>query len=81
MKNTKKLLFTSVGVACLGLSVLCTPTASLTAEAASPTETVAPCSDVIQWRYKEENGKLWRRLYNYTTANWIGSWEYVADLT
>lgn len=80
MKNTKKKLFTLAGLACFGLSVLCTPIGIPTVEAA-PAETVAPCADIIQYRYKEENGKLWRRLYNYTTANWVGEWEYVADLT
>lgn len=81
MKNTKKKLLTLAGLACFGISVLCTPMGVPTVEAAVPTETVAPCSDIIQYRYKEENGKLYRRLFNYTTNNWIGEWEYVADLT
>lgn len=26
----------------------------------------------IQWRFKIENGKLYKRLYNYSTHTWIG---------
>ena len=80
MKNTKKRILTLAGIACFGMSVLCTPASVITVEAASPTETVAPCSDIIRYRFKEENGKLYRRLYNYTMDCWVGEWEYVADL-
>ena len=31
---------------------------------------IAPCSDIIKYRYKEENGKLYRRLFNYTRDEW-----------
>ena len=34
-------------------------------------------ADVIGWRYKTINGKLYRRKYNYTQEKWIGSWELV----
>lgn len=29
----------------------------------------------ITWRYKSENGNVYRRLYNYTTREWVGDWE------
>lgn len=29
----------------------------------------------IDWRYKIEDGKLYRRLYNYSTQKWVGEWE------
>ena len=29
------------------------------------------------WKYKIENGLLYRRLYNATTGEWIGDWELV----
>lgn len=38
-------------------------------------ETVSPCSDDIQWRYKFIDGILYRRKYNYTKKTWIGKWE------
>ena len=35
---------------------------------------ISPMSDAIEWRYKIENGKVYKRLYNYTTQQWIGDW-------
>lgn len=35
---------------------------------------VAPYSDIIKWRYKSINGKLYKRQFNYTTQQWIGDW-------
>lgn len=35
----------------------------------------APYSDIIDWRYKTENNKVYRRLYNYSKQKWIGEWE------
>lgn len=29
----------------------------------------------IRWRYKSENGKVYRRQYNYSKQTWIGEWE------
>ena len=31
-------------------------------------------SDVIVWKYKTMNGKLYKRKYNQTTKKWIGKW-------
>lgn len=33
--------------------------------------------DVFEWRYKMENGQLYRRLINLTTGEWVGDWEPV----
>ncbi len=35
---------------------------------------IEPGSDIIDWRYKVENGKLYKRLYNFTKEQWIGDW-------
>ena len=40
----------------------------------SRTQTISPQSDIIEWRYKVENGKLYKRLYNCTESKWIGNW-------
>lgn len=81
MKHTKKKIATLLGIACLGMSALFCPVTSITAEAALPPgETVEPNADIISYRFKEENGKLYRRLFNYTTNEWLGQWEYVRDL-
>lgn len=31
-------------------------------------------NNAIGWRYKKKNGKLYKRLYNYSTKKWIGKW-------
>lgn len=36
---------------------------------------ITPYSDITGWRYKSENGQVYRRLYNYSTQEWIGEWE------
>lgn len=38
-------------------------------------EVVVPYADITGWRYKSENGKVYRRLYNYSKQKWIGEWE------
>lgn len=30
--------------------------------------------DAIVWKYKNINGRLYKRQYNYTTGKWIGDW-------
>lgn len=37
------------------------------------------CADILQWLYKIEDGKVYRRLYNASTAEWIGDWIYVGE--
>ena len=82
MKHLKKKLITLLGIACFGVTVLCSPVTTLTVEAAAPSteDTVSPNADAISYRYKEVDGKLYRRLFNYTTNEWVGDWEYVADV-
>lgn len=31
-------------------------------------------ADLIDWRYKIEDGKMYKRLYNYTKQVWVGEW-------
>lgn len=35
---------------------------------------ITPYADIIEWRYKVENGKLYKRQYNCTKDKWIGQW-------
>lgn len=37
-----------------------------------------PQSDIIEWRYKTEGGKLYKRQYNYTKVKWVGDWQLVS---
>lgn len=75
-----KKLITLTGIAAFSIATLFSPAATTVAKAASAETAISPCADAIEWRYKEENGKLYRRLYNYTTASWVGEWQYVCDL-
>lgn len=36
-------------------------------------------SAIIEYRYKFEGTKVYRRLYNYTEQCWVGDWEYVGE--
>jgi hypothetical protein len=40
---------------------------------------VTPRSDIKEWVYKTENGKLYKRLYNASTASWESDWIYVCE--
>lgn len=50
--------------------VFASETTPITSESTESNSSVQPCSDIIEYRYKEENGKLYRRLYNYTRGEW-----------
>lgn len=39
------------------------------------TPAVTPRKPIIEWHYKIENGKIYRRQFNHTTGQWIGQWE------
>ena len=36
--------------------------------------TIEPRADIIGWRYKTENGRVYKRLFNYSKDEWIGDW-------
>lgn len=35
---------------------------------------IMPLADEIVWKYKFENGVLYKRRYNETKKVWVGSW-------
>lgn len=37
--------------------------------------TVTPFADIIEWRYKVMDGKLYQRQYNVSKQQWIGQWQ------
>ena len=46
--------------------------------AASAEETsILMRAPALEWRYKIVDGKLYRRLYNCSTQEWVGDWELV----
>lgn len=81
MNNRKNKLATLGSAVCVALAVLAGPAASLPVQAtAAQEEAIMPMSDALTWKYKVENNKLYKRLYNSSTDKWIGSWIYVCDL-
>lgn len=69
-----------LGAACLSLGVFVCPVATLPAQAAAPSE-AQPQSDFYDWVYKVENGKVYKRMYNFSTCQWIGPWIYTGEWT
>ena len=69
------------GIAVCSLSLFfVTPQTSITAQAAGGDPGIAePQSDVIYWVYAEADGKMWKRLWNGSTAEWLTDWIYVRD--
>ncbi len=78
IKNWKKLM-TLTGIAYFSFAALFSPSFTLTAQAANSDAIVDPCADVYEWRFKVENGKLYKRLYNVTANEWAGNWIYVSE--
>lgn len=78
MKNKKLInrIAAVGGAACLALAILASPAATVSVQAAAPS-TDGIQQEIIRWRYKIENGGLYRRLYNYSKGIWAGEWEYV----
>lgn len=68
-----------LGFCCLSLTALFSPVATVTADAAFFGPTVQPYSNVTEWHYKIENGKLYKRLYDTTEHRWLTDWIYVCD--
>lgn len=78
MKNRKLInrIAAVGGAVCLALTILVSPITTVPVQAAAP-KTEEPQRDIIEWRWKIENGNVYRRLYNYTYNYWIGEWQYV----
>lgn len=76
MKRLKKVL-TIVG---LSLTIGTSIVAPLEGFAADQSA-IQPKADIIEWRYKTENGKLYRRKFNYSKDRWIGNWEFIGNIS
>lgn len=44
----------------------------------SDNDSIMPLSDEIRWVYKTENGRVYKRLFNYSMNKWIGNWILVS---
>lgn len=73
-----------MAVLCSMALLFAVPEFSISVNAAVPPQedTAEPCRDVIRWvfDFRKSDNKLYKRLYNTTTQNWIGDWIYVRDL-
>ena len=77
-RNAVRKIIAIGGAACLALSVMVSPIASLPVQAAAPgNEEVSPQHDIIQWVYDIRDGGLYRRLFNVSLNLWLTDWEYV----
>lgn len=79
-KGLRKNILLSITAASLSFMLISTMGISVYAseapvEIATSEEGIEPHSDMIEWRYKDVNGVLYRRLYNYSKECWVGEWE------
>ncbi|MDD3415183.1 MAG: hypothetical protein PHY47_14425 [Lachnospiraceae bacterium] len=75
MKNKIKKAILICGMGFLGFNFGMPMTQVCAQEIVCETNQIVPRADIIEWRYKIENGRLYRRQYNCTTQKWVGSWE------
>ena len=83
--KTKKTILITASVLTLSICSLL-PAVNVSASNQSvPTEqygnSVTPRSDIKEWVYKIENGKIYKRLYNSSTDTWLTDWIYVGEYT
>ena len=77
MKKIKKILYVIASLSVLLFSV---PTFAAQQESTviyNEISDIQPRTDITQWRYKVENGNLYKRLYNYTRNRWETDWIFV----
>ena len=81
-KKLYKSIITLMGVVCCSMCFLATPVASITAEAAAREPGIEIQQHIKKWMFRkdEENGILWKRLWNCSTYEWEGDWIFVCYL-
>jgi len=77
-KITRSKLMVFAGMALCAAAIFAAPAASLTTYASDGSD-VSVCADIIEWRYRIEDGKVYKALYNYSTGEFISDWIYVCD--
>ncbi|MEO3947782.1 hypothetical protein [Gorillibacterium sp. CAU 1737] len=83
MKKTLKkgtALFLAIGICTTLLPIeasaqLAAPAAPVPHISGTTSQTITPFADIIGWRYKAVDGKMFRRQYNYSRSKWLGEWE------
>lgn len=78
--NSRKKILVVLSTIVLSFIMVCTidiktfACETVTVSDSNPTGVATPRSAIIEWRYKIEDGKLYRRQYNYTEQCWVGDW-------
>jgi hypothetical protein len=85
MKNLKafKKLTAAVAAVCFSAAlVFAAPVATISAHAEEATTEPSKSTreECISYVFGIKDNKLYKRLYNYSTGNYIGDWIYVRDL-
>lgn len=80
MKNKifNRIIATIGAVAC-SLCLVAVPETTIPVQAASAEEGISPCAEILEWVYATIDGKIYKRLVNCTTQQWVGDWIYVRD--
>lgn len=74
MKNkVKKMLVVLMFLPVMCTGILLMPQQEAYAMANNEEE-IMPLADVIVWKYKIENGVMYKRQYNQTKKCWVGNW-------
>lgn len=80
----RRILYKIVGLSLLHLVFISPLTVSANADnistviscdAEDNSLTITPFADITGWRYKTINGRIHKRLYNYSKQKWIGEWQ------
>jgi len=81
MKNgTIKRIIATIGVIASSLCIIAAPVTTLPVEASSSAEeSIDPRADILEWVYRETDGKIYKRLMNCETGEWVGDWIYVGE--
>ena len=69
---------TYLGLFICSVTIIFSPVATLSTYA-SETTGIETRAEYREWRYKIENDKLYKRLYNASTGLWETEWIYVCD--
>ncbi len=85
MKKKSERIMLSLAVLTVSILMLPIDTSAQSQDVASPVSITSsqnslldayyPNANIIGWRYKSEDGKMYRRQYNYSREKWIGEWE------
>ena len=67
-----------LGLFICSVAIIFSPTATISTYASEATN-VEVRTDYREWRYKIEDGKLYKRLYNASTGLWETDWIYVCE--